>query len=50
MTLHDAALHNELELLVEMVVAASDSSAPLTQDQIDKVLMAPRIAHQRTAY
>lgn len=48
-TLHDAALHDELELLVEMVVAASHSAAPLAQDQIDQVLFAPRLVRQRTA-
>lgn len=48
-TLHDAALHDELVLLVEMVATASESAAPLTQGQIDQVLFEPRIVRQRGA-
>lgn len=47
--LHDAPLHGELVLLAEMVVAASESTTPLTQDQIDQVLFKPHIVRQRQA-
>lgn len=46
-SLHDATLHDELVLLVELVVAASESTTRLTQDQIDRVLWLPRVASQR---
>jgi hypothetical protein len=45
-TLHDDVLHNELELLVEMVVVASESATPLTRHQIDQVLFAPHFPGQ----
>jgi hypothetical protein len=46
-TLHDEVLHDELELLVEMVVAASESATRLTTDQIDRLLFAPCHLRQR---
>jgi hypothetical protein len=48
-TLHDEALHDELVLLVDVVVAASESAVPLTQAQIDRVLSTPRVVRQRSA-
>jgi hypothetical protein len=46
-TLHDKELHEELTLLVEFVVAASESDQRLSDADIDRLLFAPRIAAQR---
>ena len=48
-TLHDGPLHDELQLLGELIVVASESAAPLTSEQIDRVLLAPHIVRQRGA-
>lgn len=48
-TVHDGPLHGELQLLAELIVVASESAAPLTPDQIDRVLLAPHIVRQRGA-
>jgi hypothetical protein len=36
--LSDGELSSEIELVADLVVAASQSDGPLTQDEIDKVL------------
>lgn len=36
--LHDDALDSEIALIGELVVAATHSDGPLSQDQIDRVL------------
>ena len=36
--LEDPLVLDEIELYGELVIAASDSDGPLTQDQIDRVL------------
>jgi len=37
-TLHDATLDAEIQLVGDLVVAATGSDGPLTQDQIDAAL------------
>jgi hypothetical protein len=37
-TLTDSDLQSEIELVGELVVAASASDAPLSQDEVDRVL------------
>ena len=46
-TSHHAPLRGELVLLAQMLAAASQSTTPLTQGEIDQVLFKPHIVRQR---
>jgi hypothetical protein len=49
--LTDDALQGEIELVGDLVVAASASERPLTDEEIDKVLgVTPKPAHAKAAH